>query len=69
MKDFDMLKRALDKGRIVFLCKNKDGGIKFGSSFEIEADIIGTKFSPSSTKSKNMPECVLIEKRSSTWIL
>jgi len=69
MNDFDKLKKALGGGKMVILYKGKDGSIKFGSSFENETDIIGTKFSPSSIKSKNTPEYVLVEKRPSTWIL
>jgi len=69
MSDFDKLKKALDGGKIIVLCKGRKGYIKFGSSFENEADIIGTKFSPSSIKSKNAPEHVLIKKRPSTWVL
>jgi len=69
MKDFDKLKKALQKGKIVILYKGRNGIIKFGSSFENEADIVGTKFSLSSIKSKNTPDSVLVEKRPSVWIL
>jgi len=69
MKDFDKLKKALDGGKMVILYKGRKGDVKFGRSFENEADIVGTKFSPSSIKSKKTPEYILVEKRPSTWIL
>ena len=69
MDDFDKLKKALQKGRIVVLYKGRNGGIKFGGSFENEVNIIGTKYSPSHSGKNKLPEHVFIKKIPDTWIL
>ena len=69
MSDFEKLKEALEKGRIVALDKAKDGSIKFGGSFENDSDIIGSKYSPDNCNdAAALPDSVFVTKRPDTWI-
>ncbi len=69
MSDFDKLKNALKRGKFVVLEKTKDGGIKFGSSFDYDADIISSKYSPANPNyAEALPNHVFVEQRCLTYI-